>query len=253
MSGAPGIAQCIGAFETPYDLCNQISASHCILLKRYDGTLLDVLVHHKYHVPHCLIFYMLHDISLALAQMHKQGIWHADVKPENVFVACTNYRFDFVLGDMDLALIADSAGFVPAARLIRGTKEFAAPETWTPVSANPYVRIQTVVSRDVWSLGMVLLYMLASEFYFDALLTRELPWVLWDVSDERDRLYGEAVKDMNAYVASCVNDDKKAAGWVDIIVPLLHPVSTRRPTAAQVHESTVKGYAIIQGCNTAQK
>lgn len=86
------------------------------------------------------LFKIAHCILSALNHLHRHGIAHLDVKPENILVQGCNY----ILSDFNL-----SSYMLPGIRLLRGSVRYCAPE----ISINRSPEF----ASDVWSLGVTLL------------------------------------------------------------------------------------------------
>ena len=86
------------------------------------------------------------DLCEALTRCQKRNIIHRDIKPQNIFVS----KFgDFKLGDFGVAAVTDDEHFRWS---LAGTRPYMAPESYREWIYN--------YSTDVYSLGMVLYYML---------------------------------------------------------------------------------------------
>ena len=86
------------------------------------------------------------DLCEALTRCQKRNIIHRDIKPQNIFVS----KFgDFKLGDFGVAAVTDDEHFRGS---LAGTRPYMAPESYREWIYN--------YSTDVYSLGMVLYYML---------------------------------------------------------------------------------------------
>jgi 5'-AMP-activated protein kinase catalytic alpha subunit len=96
-----------------------------------------------------------YNLLSALAYCHDRGIWHRDVKLENIFLLTENVH-DIVLADFGLAIDVPSWGFDGQ---FPGSRSFAAPEIWGNRSYTEKV--------DVWSTGVVLYAIVAGGFPYE--------------------------------------------------------------------------------------
>jgi len=97
---------------------------------------------------------VLHDVVLALGQLHKHGILHLDLKPDNIILSSTGsaYLVDFGLS---LALEDNERHHVDGknAKLKRdccGTAGYMAPDMFVQVYNE---------KADIWSLGMTAIHL----------------------------------------------------------------------------------------------
>ena len=104
------------------------------------------------------------DLCEALTRCQKRNIIHRDIKPQNIFVS----KFgDFKLGDFGVAAVTDDEHFRGS---LAGTRPYMAPESYREWIYN--------YSTDVYSLGMVLYYMLNDG---------RLPFIESDVPDDAEK------------------------------------------------------------------
>jgi serine/threonine protein kinase len=87
----------------------------------------------------------------AVAHCHEHGIWHRDIKLENILLMTDGIQ-DTILGDFGYAIeaIGECRG------CCSGSVEYAAPEIW---KRSPYTE-----KVDIWSLGVTLYTMLAADY-----------------------------------------------------------------------------------------
>jgi serine/threonine-protein kinase len=95
-------------------------------------------------------------IGDGLAAIHRAGISHGDVKPENVLLAASGR---VVLTDLGLV----RAGYEPDAGLVAGTPAYMAPEIMSPRFKNAGWHLV-----DVYAFGVLAFRMLSGQLPFDA-------------------------------------------------------------------------------------
>ncbi|XP_031438230.2 myosin light chain kinase, smooth muscle [Clupea harengus] len=138
----PKLVQCVDAFESKSDMV-------MVLELISGGELFDRIVDEDFELSEReVIKYMLQIIE-GVAFIHKQGIVHLDLKPENIM--CINKTGSKIkLIDFGLARRLDNAGGL---KVLFGTPEFVAPEVIN------YEEIG--FATDMWSIG-VICYILVS-------------------------------------------------------------------------------------------
>jgi eukaryotic-like serine/threonine-protein kinase len=110
-----------------------------------------------------------HQVARALAEAHARGIFHRDVKPENVFITRAGDEPDFAkVLDFGIAKVSQETA---SATLTRTGAIFGTPAYLSPEAARGKV---TDARSDVYSLGAVLYFMLAGEAPFQAANSTEL-------------------------------------------------------------------------------
>ena len=144
------------------------------IMSLYDGTVRDVITRHNNRRPRFAmreVAWIFASVARALREAHRYGFTHRDIKPENIFVR----DGDICLGDWGLG--RDNV-------LGRGKTAALSPHVISTWYAPPEVlRASTAYSPsvDVWSIGMLLLELLADtnlsrtarrETFFDDTITR---------------------------------------------------------------------------------
>ena len=100
---------------------------------------------------------IVRQLATGLAALHRGGITHRDLKPDNVLVRGTGPSGEMVLTDFGLSRrLNSSVHFTTGAR----TSAYAAPEAWAG-HVSP--------ARDWWSLGIVVLELATGQLPFDGL------------------------------------------------------------------------------------
>lgn len=98
-------------------------------------------------LPRALALSLLRQAAEALAQLHRQGLVHRDVKPANFLLRADD---TLVLGDLGLVAEAGQQDVAPGTLV--GTPRYVAPEQLQGAPAAP--------AADVYSLGVMLVEML---------------------------------------------------------------------------------------------
>lgn len=109
-------------------------------------------------LPEATVKHLFYQIVQAVQYLHSRGITHRDLKPQNVLLVSHATKTRVKVSDFGLSkLIVDDGSFL---RTVCGTPYYAAPEIW---DENHAVYDKKV---DVWSLGVILYYMLEQDLPF---------------------------------------------------------------------------------------
>ncbi|MCB9878576.1 MAG: protein kinase [Planctomycetes bacterium] len=94
---------------------------------------------------------VMHGAASGLAEAHRLGLVHRDVKPDNVLI-CRSGRVKVAdLGLVRMARDAQGRSLIGNTSMIMGTPEFMPPEQWHTPNVRP--------SADVWALGATLQFL----------------------------------------------------------------------------------------------
>ncbi|MDQ3032709.1 MAG: serine/threonine protein kinase [Myxococcota bacterium] len=127
------------------------------------GENLRSLVKREGALPPARAVHLLSQAARALAEAHRKGIVHRDVKPENLFVIDAGGERDFVkVLDFGIAKVLDIAAHedvLTHTGALTGTPATMSPEAITASEIGP--------PADVYALGAVLYFTLAGRFPFE--------------------------------------------------------------------------------------
>ncbi len=113
-----------------------------LVLEYVEGPTLAELLTLRLPVEFCA--WIAKQVAQALSAVHREGIWHRDVKPRNIFIS---WEGEVKLGDLGLAVEADEVGISLA-----GTPAYLSPEI--------VLGQKISASSDLFALGAVLYEML---------------------------------------------------------------------------------------------
>lgn len=138
-------------------------------MRLMDTDLLEVLLSDR-SVPRHIILHMAMQLTCALHHAHSHGVYHLDVKPENVLVDVRNMVVQ--LADFGMAVRLDAT---QAQHLIgqHGSASYAAPEVWDIEGGRQPKTGASAAAADVWSLGAVLFTMLFRRRCWSDVTTRD--------------------------------------------------------------------------------
>ena len=128
-----------------------------------EGENLRALVRREGALPPARAVHLVSQAARALAEAHRKGIVHRDVKPENVFVVDAGGERDFVkVLDFGIAKVLGAAPTdegLTRTGAVTGTPATMSPEAITASEIGP--------PADVYALGAVLYFALAGRFPFE--------------------------------------------------------------------------------------
>ena len=133
-----------------------------IVMPRLRGSTVRALLQSKGTVDVAQALWITRQAAAALSSLHRAGWVHADVKPENLFIAPDGH-----VTLIDLGLAVELEGGVSPDESIRGTLAYTAPEAFTSSRG-------LCPASDTYSLGATLYQMLAGHPPFESALPARL-------------------------------------------------------------------------------
>ncbi|XP_069581233.1 myosin light chain kinase, smooth muscle [Brachyistius frenatus] len=188
----PKLVQCIDAFEGKSDIV-------MVLEMISGGELFERIIDEDFELTEReVIKYMLQIID-GVSFIHKQGIVHLDLKPENIM--CVNKNGSKIkLIDFGLARRLENAGTL---KVLFGTPEFVAPEVIN------YEAIS--YPTDMWSIGVICYILLSGLSPFmgdnDNETLSNVTSATWDFEDEAFDEISDNAKD---FITNLLKKDMKA-------------------------------------------
>ncbi|XP_044272849.1 serine/threonine-protein kinase Chk2-like isoform X2 [Tribolium madens] len=122
-----------------------------LVLEYMSGGELTSRIRSSLPLPECEVKFIFYQILLGVRYLHLNGVTHRDLKPENVLLSTQNHYPAIKITDFGLSKIMDD---ISVMETVCGTVQYAAPEVLR--FFEPYNR-----KVDVWSLGVILFYMLS--------------------------------------------------------------------------------------------
>ncbi|XP_070099798.1 myosin light chain kinase, smooth muscle isoform X13 [Equus przewalskii] len=156
----PKLVQCVDAFEEKANIV-------MVLEIVSGGELFERIIDEDFELTERECIQYMRQISEGVQYIHKQGIVHLDLKPENIMcVNKTGTRIKLI--DFGLARKLENAGSL---KVLFGTPEFVAPEVinYEPIS----------YATDMWSIG-VICYILNR---LDCTQCLQHPWLMKDTKN----------------------------------------------------------------------
>ncbi len=126
-----------------YDI-GQVEANLFMVMEYLEGLSLRALIVKRQHVPVRSMLRIMSQVSNAAGFAHSKGVFHGDIKPDNIMILCDGSA---KLVDFGLAHLIGLPG-----SLVKGggTPSYMAPERHQPPYEGPDER------SDIWSLGITL-------------------------------------------------------------------------------------------------
>ncbi|XP_052871589.1 LOW QUALITY PROTEIN: ovarian-specific serine/threonine-protein kinase Lok-like, partial [Anopheles cruzii] len=131
--------------------------SVCMVLEYMSGDLLSRIVKHKKLSEKTNKLFFL-QMCHAVGYLHKQGITHRDLKPDNILLLDDRERTLLKQPDFGLSKFVDKNSMM---RTLCGTPLYVAPEILQTNGSGSYTR-----KIDIWSMGVVLFTMLSGNVPF---------------------------------------------------------------------------------------
>jgi serine/threonine protein kinase len=139
-----------------YDVFENADYLYLVVEILSGGNLFNHLKDMKFKLPEDEVRRYVHSIAHALEYMHRYGIVHRDIKPDNVVLVSPDLQSDVKIVDFGLATIL---GVNELAQDPVGTLCYAAPELLLGQKYGKAV--------DVWSLGVLTYYLLSGRLPFN--------------------------------------------------------------------------------------
>ena len=134
------------------------NAEYIFIVMEYlsGGSLKDYFIRKKYNFEERRAAEIMFQLGLGLQYLHQYGIVHRDLKPDNIMMTETENMSQIKIMDFGLSKIMG-----PKEHVVDGfgTLSFVAPEVLVRTPYNKEV--------DIWSLGIILYYMLTGILPFD--------------------------------------------------------------------------------------
>ncbi|XP_038607409.1 myosin light chain kinase, smooth muscle [Tachyglossus aculeatus] len=221
----PKLVQCVDAFE---DKANIVMVLEIVS----GGELFERIIDEDFELTERECIQYMKQISEGVQYIHKQGIVHLDLKPENIMcVNKTGTRIKLI--DFGLARRLENAGSL---KVLFGTPEFVAPEVinYEPIG----------YPTDMWSIGVICYILVSGLSPFmgdnDNETLANVTSATWDFDDEA---FDEISDDAKDFISSLLKKDMKSR--LDCTQCLLHPwltKDTKNMEAKKLSKDRMKKY-----------
>ncbi|XP_040858575.1 myosin light chain kinase, smooth muscle isoform X1 [Ochotona curzoniae] len=185
------LVQCVDAFEEKANIV-------MVLEIVSGGELFERIIDEDFELTERECIKYMKQISEGVEYIHKQGIVHLDLKPENIMcVNKTGTRIKLI--DFGLARRLENAGDL---KVLFGTPEFVAPEVinYEPIS----------YATDMWSIGVICYILVSGLSPFmgdnDNETLANVTSATWDFDDEA---FDEISEDAKDFISSLLKKDMK--------------------------------------------
>ncbi|XP_040106334.1 myosin light chain kinase, smooth muscle isoform X4 [Oryx dammah] len=187
----PKLVQCVDAFEEKANIV-------MVLEIVSGGELFERIIDEDFELTERECIKYMKQISEGVEYMHKQGIVHLDLKPENIMcVNKTGARIKLI--DFGLARRLENAGSL---KVLFGTPEFVAPEVinYEPIG----------YATDMWSIGVICYILVSGLSPFmgdnDNETLANVTSATWDFDDEA---FDEISDDAKDFISNLLKKDMK--------------------------------------------
>lgn len=241
-------------FIANYIDLNEDKGLHYLVLELVPGGSVAAAVRRLGNLPERLAVGIVADTCRALAEPHRLGIVHRDIKPDNIMFVRAGLELEaqptgqlVKLGDFGIARLVEQTGPEGATRegAVLGTPEFMAPEQCQGTHVTP--------ATDVYALGCCLFALIAGRPPFAADDDNQMTVILAHLKNtppRLDELVPEVSPAIADLVATCLAKDPKqrpqdAAELLAAIESLEGTTAliTAHPAPPVVHASAVQTYS----------
>nr|XP_056717065.1 myosin light chain kinase, smooth muscle isoform X2 [Euleptes europaea] len=221
----PKLVQCVDAFEEKANIV-------MVLELVSGGELFERIIDEDFELTERECIKYMKQISEGVQYIHKQGIVHLDLKPENIM--CVNKTGTKIkLIDFGLARRLESAGSL---KVLFGTPEFVAPEV---INYEPIGH-----ATDMWSIGVICYILVSGLSPFmgdnDNETLANVTSATWDFDDEA---FDEISDDAKDFISNLLKKDMKDR--LDCTRCLQHPwlqKDTKHMEAKKLSKDRMKKY-----------
>ncbi|HEU4611090.1 MAG TPA: protein kinase [Kofleriaceae bacterium] len=191
-------------FIANYIDLNEDKGLHYLVLELVPGGSVAAAVRRLGKLPERLALAIVGDACRALAEPHRLGIVHRDIKPDNMMFVRAGIELEasppgqvVKLGDFGIARLVEQAGGEGATRegAVLGTPEFMAPEQCQGTQVTP--------ATDVYALGCVLFALVAGRAPFVTQDDNQMAVILAHLKEAPPRL-DEVIPEVSPAVAELV-------------------------------------------------
>ncbi|XP_068805189.1 myosin light chain kinase, smooth muscle isoform X2 [Struthio camelus] len=221
----PKLVQCVDAFEEKANIV-------MVLEIVSGGELFERIIDEDFELTERECIKYMRQISEGVEYIHKQGIVHLDLKPENIM--CVNKTGTSIkLIDFGLARRLENAGSL---KVLFGTPEFVAPEVinYEPIG----------YETDMWSIGVICYILVSGLSPFmgdnDNETLANVTSATWDFDDEA---FDEISDDAKDFISNLLKKDMKSR--LDCTQCLQHPwlqKDTKNMEAKKLSKERMKKY-----------
>jgi predicted ATPase/Tfp pilus assembly protein PilF len=135
-----------------YDV-SESSGVHYLIMEYVEGEDARRRVHRKGPLPVQVALQVIEGAARGLAEAHRCGMVHRDIKPDNILISDGG---EVKIADLGLAKAISSETGVTLESTLMGTPRYMPPEQWDDIrSAGP--------QADIWALGATLYFLLLGE------------------------------------------------------------------------------------------
>jgi len=146
---------------------------------------------------------IIKDLVEAICHLHRQGIAHRDIKPDNVLCVNNNSPYPVKLCDFDLSSSVSKEVSTPQLLTPVGSLEYMAPEVVEAFMVDDYDDVEEEISYnkkcDIWSLGIIMYILLCGYSPFSGNCGLDCGW-------ER----GESCRDCKEKLFTSIKDGEVA-------------------------------------------
>lgn len=194
---------------------------------------------------------IIRSLAEALRHLHKQGIAHRDVKPDNILCVNTDSPCPVKLCDFDLCSRVNIDISTPRLLTPVGSVEYMAPEVVDTFLVDDYYDEEEDLSYDkkcdLWSLGIIMYILLCGYVPFSGRCGSDCGWEKGENCPMCQELLFDSIREgqveFHEQYWSDVSDEAK-----DLICHLLEKDSKLRLDTSQVLEHP---WIVHGGCNTS--
>jgi len=174
------------------------------------GSLSTYIANQNYNIPEITASKITFQIACALKYLQKYGIFHRDLQPDNIMMFNTEGEIHIKINNFSLSKI-----ICPEERIIEryGTILFTAPEILSSIPYNYCV--------DIWSLGVVIYYMMSGSYPFGDRNNNTLEIANMIINNELrfpEQIWDTKSRELKNLISQCLRKDQRERITIDMLV-----------------------------------
>ena len=171
----------------------------------YAGNCVREMLNENYGFSESVVVDIIHQIISGVSYLHSEGVWHLDLKPENI--VCERGSMNIKITDYGLSILRNPSGF-DSGEL--GNPAYSPPEVFLKKAA-------VGKEADIWSMGTIMYELLCNHMAFGV-----------------ENLVGLTNNIVTAKYNKTYMTQKISKAMSDLVIDIMNLEPKKRPTFLQI-------------------